>query len=259
MGYLFGPNCWSFFWDLTPQTFGVIIMSPSEKWPISRNRPKRRQIIRHCCGIHKDWVSMSNQTADVLVIGQNGKVRSWNASAWCVLMWTANQVLGRCEFLWSPWFRWFPWSEILQVICSGSEVVCAFSNYLITTSLGGLTGVKGSIPILIVAVGSRISDRCPLHLEDTWLDSDLPWLAILAGACWLGLLIRIGWAWHQKKAGNFNQMLEMFLDFYGFLFPCVAFADLVIPWKSWNSKHISKDWLYPFFPKQCVHTEGFLR
>eukprot|EP00435_Cladocopium_sp_Y103_P055724 s1551_g18.t1 len=77
---------------------------------------------------------MSNQTADVLVIGQNGKV-----------------------------------------ICSGSEVVCAFSNYLITTSLGGLTGVKGSIPILMVAVGSRISDRCPLHLEDTWLDS---WLSI---------------------------------------------------------------------------------
>eukprot|EP00913_Durusdinium_trenchii_P018460 g17342.t2 len=62
-----------------------------------------------------------------------------------------------------------------KVICTGSEALCALSNYLITTSLGGLSGIKGTIPILMVAIGSRISDRCPLHLEDTWLES---WVSI---------------------------------------------------------------------------------
>ena len=62
-----------------------------------------------------------------------------------------------------------------HVICTGSSALCAVSNYLITTCLGGLTGIKGTIPILLVAIGSRLTDRCPLHLEDTWLDN---WISI---------------------------------------------------------------------------------
>ncbi|CAE7245036.1 unnamed protein product [Symbiodinium natans] len=58
-----------------------------------------------------------------------------------------------------------------KVICSGSQALCALSNYVISLSLGGLTGVKAAIPMLLVAIGSKLTDRFPLHLEDTWLDS----------------------------------------------------------------------------------------
>ncbi|CAE7663078.1 PSD3 [Symbiodinium sp. CCMP2456] len=69
-----------------------------------------------------------------------------------------------------------------KITCSGSQALCALSNYVISLSLGGLTGVKAAIPMLLVAIGSKLSDRFPLHLEDTWLDS---WICIVV----LGLLL----------------------------------------------------------------------
>ncbi|CAE7663030.1 unnamed protein product [Symbiodinium necroappetens] len=69
-----------------------------------------------------------------------------------------------------------------KITCTGSQALCALSNYVISLSLGGLTGVKAAIPMLLVAIGSKLSDRFPLHLEDTWLDS---WICIVV----LGLLL----------------------------------------------------------------------
>ncbi|OLP95786.1 hypothetical protein AK812_SmicGene22045 [Symbiodinium microadriaticum] len=46
-----------------------------------------------------------------------------------------------------------------KITCTGSQALCALSNYVISLSLGGLTGVKAAIPMLLVAIGDLPAER----------------------------------------------------------------------------------------------------
>jgi len=53
------------------------------------------------------------------------------------------------------------------------EALCVFQNLVLGLALSGITGIRASIPIFVVAFGSKVWDGFPLTLahEHAWLES----------------------------------------------------------------------------------------